>query len=76
LNLVEQIIDFFKRCWTRCKLHARQAHLNELLVNLQLDQQALDTMGHHEDADALVPLIVQTTRALRAVDSQLRAIGA
>ena len=76
MNYLESLLDLLRRAWARYKLRVRQAHLNEAIREMLLDQEALDSAGHWADADSLNPRIVEMTLELRDVESQLRALGA
>lgn len=69
-------VDYIRRLWARYKLRARRGMLEEQIRELLLDQEALDSAGHGDDADALTPFITALTRNLRDVEAQLRALGA
>lgn len=76
MNIVETLLDAIRRAWARYKLQSRKLRIEEMLREALLDQEALDSAGHGEDADALIPFITAATLELRDIESQLRAIGA
>ena len=64
-------MNLIRRLWTRYRLHVRRNSLSEGLRELLLDQEALDSSGLWQDADALTPLITTMTLELREVENQL-----
>lgn len=70
------LIDYVRRLWARYKLQVQRGMLEEEIRELLLDQEALDSAGHGDDADALIPHITNRTRQLRDIEDQLRAPGA
>ena len=64
-------MNLIKRLWARYRLHVRRNNLSEGLREMLLDQEALDSSGLWQDADALTPLITKMTLELRDVEKQL-----
>ena len=64
-------MNLIRRLWTRYRLHVRRNNLSEGLREMLLDQEALDSSGLWQDADALTPLITKMTLELRDVEKQL-----